>query len=443
MERVRSLRKWLTPGIGVKRWLLLFLVGVFSAALSLCFALIKLSGETFILPVTALDWPTITVTGTIGAALALLALIRFTRALLAPYRLHQLGRVVDIVYEHNRRQRGLKVVAIGGGTGLPAVLRGLKPYTSNITAIVTVSDDGGSSGRLRRDLGVLPPGDLRNNIAALADDEKLMTQLFQYRFQSGDLEGHSFGNLFIAALAAVSGDHSDNRNSLAEALTETGRVLNIQGRVLPATLDDVRLEAMVRLNGTSRVIRVRGESQIAEIDGQIEEISLSPVEITAYPESVQAILDADLIVIGPGSLYTSILPNLLVPGIADALRATSAYKIYVCNVALQPVETGGYTVAEHVLALERHIGRGVFQLVLANNAYPSRNAGENTRYVPPAPDNHEILQRYELRYTDLTDPERPWRHDPRKLGDAILLISREERRGIYPPLPVQQPVSLN
>jgi uncharacterized cofD-like protein len=327
------------------------------------------------------------------------------------------------VYAHNRRQKGIKVVAIGGGTGLPSVLRGLKQHTSNITAVVTVADDGGSSGRLRREFGVLPPGDLRNNIAALADDENLMTRLFQYRFGNGDLGGHAFGNLFITALSGVTG-------SLETALVETERVLNIQGRVLPATLQDVHLVGSVRLPAAALAIRVEGESQISEIGGQIEKIELDPVDAQAYPGSIQAILDADLVVIGPGSLYTSILPNLLVNGIANAVRATRAYKIYVCNVATQPGETEGYTVADHVLALENHIGRGVFQVVLANNAYPSLNAGVNTHYVQPAPDYHEIFQRYDVQYTDLTDVDRPWRHDSQKLVSAILNLVEKEKIAI-------------
>src|SRR5690606_3789019 len=242
-----------------------------------------------------------------------------------------------------------------------------------------VADDGGSSGRLRRDLGVLPPGDLRNNIAALADDESLMTQLFQHRFHNGDLGGHAFGNLFISALSSVTG-------SLESALIETERVLNIQGRVFPATMQDVTLVADIRVGNT--VQTVRGESKISAAHGKIERIYLSPEDAIAYSGSVEAILNADLVVVGPGSLYTSILPNLLVKGIGDALRATSAYKVYVCNIAMQPGETENYTVADHVLALENYIGRGVFQCILANSHYPTQNAGPNTRYVQPAPENH-------------------------------------------------------
>lgn len=419
-KRLVALTKWLRPGLGVKRWLLILAAGIFLITLGLSYVMVELrllAKASF-----AEIWDDALVEIIVGLVLIVFALIKLSRNILAPYRKHQQGNLIDIVYAHNKRQKGVKVVAIGGGTGLPSVLRGLKPYTSNITAVVTVADDGGSSGRLRRELGVLPPGDLRNNIAALADDENLMTQLFQYRFSNGDLGGHAFGNLFITALSGVTG-------SLETALVETERVLNIQGRVLPATLEDVHLVGSVRLPAAPLAVRIEGETQISETGGQIEKIELHPTDVQAYPGSIQAIIDADLVVIGPGSLYTSIIPNLLVKGIADAVRATRAYKIYVCNVATQPGETEGYTVADHVLALENHIGRGVFQVVLANNAYPTLNAGINTYYVQPAPHHHEIFQRYDIQYVDLTDVDRPWRHDSQKLADAILNLLEKEKIG--------------
>jgi uncharacterized cofD-like protein len=419
--------KWLTPNIGIKRWMFLFIFGMMSMAVGIALVLLKLINVTrFIAIPNTLDWVIITLSIAFGSIITVFSLRRLMRNILAPYRRHQQGEVIDMVVQHSKLQRGFKYVAIGGGTGLPASLRGMKKYTSNITAVVTVADDGGSSGRLRRDMGIAPPGDLRNNIVALADSDSLLTRLFQYRFAEGDLKGHSFGNLFIAALAAVVAEESGNKaNSLAEALVEAERVLNIQGRVLPATLGDVYLSATMQLSGTNRSIKVRGESQIEHVDGRIERLQLNPEDAEAYQPSVQAILDADLIVIGPGSLYTSILPNLLVSGIREALRASSAYKIYVCNVAMQPVETEGYTVADHVLALEQHIGRGVFQAVLANNCYPQENAGKNTKYVMHPGEHHEIHQRYEVRYTDLTDRERPWRHDPDKLAAEILQLSKQ------------------
>jgi uncharacterized cofD-like protein len=415
--RLHSWNKWLTFGIGVKRWLLLMIIGTLLTALGFAHLL-------FALQFVATFSPLIVIASTVsGMICILIALEKLTRSILAPYRKNQQGRVIDIVYAHRKREKGPKVVVIGGGTGLPSVLRGLKPYTSNITAVVTVADDGGSSGRLRRDLGVLPPGDLRNNIAALADDESLMTRLFQYRFDHGDLGGHSFGNLYITALASVTG-------SIEAALIETERVLNIQGRVLPATLDDVNLVAAVQLHGMTQTIRIKGESRIAEAKGHITAIELSPSCPTAYQDSVDAILDADLVVIGPGSLYTSILPNLLVPGIASALRQTSAQRAYVCNVATQPGETDNYSVADHVIALEKHVGQDIFNIVIANNAYPVENAGSNTHYVTPIPADHELLERYTVIYADLTDPERPWRHDPGKLAQQLLTMLKTNQASL-------------
>ncbi|RPJ01544.1 MAG: YvcK family protein, partial [Chloroflexi bacterium] len=321
---------------------------------------------------------------------------------------------------------GPKVVAIGGGTGLPSVLRGLKAHTSHITAIVTVADDGGSSGKLRRELGVLPPGDLRNNIMALANDEDLMAQLFQYRFANGGLEGHNFGNLFLTALASITG-------SMDKALAETGRVLAIEGCVLPATLHNVTLVAEVWVQGEEQARRITGESHIPEAGGKIKRVFLQPDRVPASPDAIRAILDADLIVIGPGSLFTSILPTLLIGGIIEAIQASSAVKVYVCNVATQPGETDGFTVADHVSVLEQHIGRGVFQTVVANNSYPSRNKGENTRYVLPSTDHDPVHQRYRFHWTELADLERPWRHDATRLGQSLLSVYHQAVQTALPP----------
>lgn len=415
--------KWLLPGIGVKRWLLLLMVGVMLIALGVAHALYALKMTV------ARSWLEFTLLVLLGLVIIVISLYRLTRSILAPYRINRQGPVVDIVYAHRKRDKGPKVVVIGGGTGLPSVLRGLKSHTSNITAVVTVADDGGSSGRLRRDMGILPPGDLRNNIAALADDESLMTRLFQYRFDNGDMDGHSFGNLFITALAGVSG-------SIETALVETAQVLNIQGRVLPASLEDVTLVATVHLNGMTQSIKIKGESQIGKAGTKIDRVELSPPDASAYPASAEAILEADLVVIGPGSLYTSILPNLLVNGIANALRTTSAYKVYVCNVATQPGETEDYTVADHVMALEQHIGARVFHAVLANNYYPTENAGVNTHYVAPVPANHAVLTRYEIIDVDLTDANRPWRHDPQKLTPALMALIKRVQTGDLAARPV-------
>src|SRR5262249_55859895 len=229
--------------------------------------------------------------------------------------------LIDRIYDYRVRHGGPRIVCIGGGTGMPTVLRGLKHESANITAIVTVGDDGGSSGRLRREHGILPPGDFRNNIVALAEVEPLMARLFQYRFGEGSLGGHSFGNLFVLAMTGITG-------SFEHALRETTRVLAVQGTILPSTLQNVEICADFT-DGTS----VCGESQIPAVGKPIARVRLKPDHPAAQPEAVRAILEADLIVLGPGSLYTSVVPNLLVEGIGKALLQSDAFKVYVCNVA--------------------------------------------------------------------------------------------------------------
>lgn len=314
------------------------------------------------------------------------------------------------------------MVAIGGGTGLSTTLRGLKAHSPHITAIVTVADDGGSSGRLRRELGVLPPGDFRNCIAALADDEALITQLFQYRFGQGHgLHGHSFGNLFITALSAVTG-------SFEQAILETGRVLAVKGRILPATLEDVTLVADLRgsvgdsLHGRVDVVRsgltrVRGESAIPKTGQPIERVFLRPEQVRAYPGAVRAILEADLIIAGPGSLFTSILPNLLVKDIRQAIVASKALKIFVCNVATQPGETDGFDVGQHVGALERHAGRGLFPNVIANSKLVQ---SPEQPHLQPVKLRYRVNGDYRVIEADLIDPSAPWRHDAEKLANRMM-----------------------
>ncbi len=420
MRRLDIVRKWLTPGLGIKRWLVLLMFGITVISLAIAEVIVsiyrteELPGVLYVITLRFLPTPIRIIIGlVVGFGSIFVAILELNRSILAPFAGTRRGTFIDVMYNHSFRQRGLKVVALGGGTGLPAVLRGLKHETSNITAIVTVADDGGSSGKLRRELGVLPPGDLRNNIAALADDEDLITQLFQYRFGEGGLEGHSFGNLFITALSNITG-------SMDRAVAEAGRVLAIQGRVLPSTLQEVTLMAEVQASdGTLK--RVVGESQIPEAGGKIERVFMSPENARAYPDALRAILAADLLVIGPGSLYTSILPNLLISGIPEAIRASNALRVYICNVATQEGETTGFNVADHVLAIERNAGRGLFNVVLANNAYPTA-PGTRTQYVMPVPPDHEIRRRYDIREADLTDPKYPWRHSPAKLSRVLLDI---------------------
>jgi uncharacterized cofD-like protein len=313
-----------------------------------------------------------------------------------------------------RKTQAPKVVAIGGGTGLSTLLRGLKAHTPHITAVVTVADDGGSSGRLRRELGVLPPGDFRNCIAALADDEALITQLFQYRFGQGEgLNGHSFGNLFISALAAVTG-------SFERAILEAGQVLAVQGRILPSTLEDVTLVADLRGEEDTvppGLTRVQGESAIPKAGQPIERVFLRPERVRAYPEAVRAILEADLIVAGPGSLFTSVLPNLLVRDFCQAVSASPAFKIYVCNVATQPGETDGFDVGQHVNALQRHVGPSLFPCVLANNnliASAEQPSLQPVALSYPADGGYSVIE------ADLIDVTAPWRHDSKKLAEQIM-----------------------
>jgi uncharacterized cofD-like protein len=412
-----SIRKWLAPGMGVKRWLLLLAGGI--ALLSLGFG--SMLRQLYPLPsifyyLTLQFIPRslrVSLFGVAGIAAVVLALVRLNRALLEPFVERRPEAVVDAVYSYRHRGRGPKIVAIGGGHGLAVLLRGLKRYTFNITAIVTVADDGGSSGRLRRELGVLPPGDFRNCIAALADDEALTTQLFQYRFgNSSGLNGHSFGNLFITAMAEVSG-------SFEQAILESGRVLAIHGRTLPSTLQDVTLMADLRAESVG-VSRVTGESSITEADGAIERVYLEPDDAPAYPDAVRALLEADLIVAGPGSLYTSVLPNLLVPDVTRAVATSRALKVYVCNVATQRGETEGYSTGDHIAALEAHVGESLFPIVLANGNLDVRFD------APPGVDlvtvDHPLDAGYRAVTADLVDLAHPWRHDSDKLAQALLSL---------------------
>jgi uncharacterized cofD-like protein len=417
LSALRSQLRWLIPGMGVKRWMGLLILGATLVGLGVAYLLLELYRVTGVSPLAAtvlLHFIPLAGRGAlfavVGLALMLLAFLQINRTLLAPF-VRPGQNVVDAVSEHRRRGRGPKIVAIGGGTGLATLLRGLKQHTSNLTAIVTVADDGGSSGRLRRALGVLPPGDFRNCIAALADDEALTTQLFQYRFGGDqDLGGHSFGNLFITAMSEVTG-------SFERALLESSRVLAIRGRVLPSTLRDVKLVGEF-VSAAERVNRVEGESQIPLAPGTLRRVYLEPEDVPAYPEAIRALLEADLIVLGPGSLYTSLLPNLLVRDLVEAIRASRASKVYVCNTATQPGETEDYTVLDHLAALERHTAPGLFPVVLANSSQQGRLLPHQSwvRLDAPVNGTRRVIT------ADLADSERPWRHDAARLAHALMSL---------------------
>jgi len=351
-EKVKGLLRWLQPGLGIKRWILAILLGTTIIALGLAVFVIDLyrrAPETWWLPLISFaslrDLPRlmrVIIFEALGLGIIVWGIIGLNRSLLGPF-LRPGHTIVDRLEKHQSRKHGPKIVAIGGGHGLATLLRGLKKVSHNIYAVVTVADDGGSSGRLRESLGILPPGDVRNCLAALSDDEDLLAQLFQYRFANADesLKGHSFGNLFISSMAEVTG-------SFEQAIAESGRVLAVSGRVLPATLENVQLIADVRKSDSKEISRVVGESKITETGGIIKRVMLEPNNPAAYPEVIQSVLSADLIVIGPGSLYTSILPNLLVKDITSAIKASQALKIFVCNVATQAGETEGFSCGDHL-----------------------------------------------------------------------------------------------
>ena len=358
---------WLIPGLNVKRWLFLIFLGSVFIILGLLiimdirpiYMIMELIRQAaMVLPSNALAIGFIIA----GAFIFFKGWKKTTLSIMDMDSIKGNNSLLEKLYRRRKLNRGAKVVAIGGGTGLSMLLRGIKKYTNNITAVVTVGDDGGSSGRLREEMGILPPGDIRNCIAALADDEDLITELFQYRFKNGEgLAGHSFGNLFLTALCAITGN-------MVKAVKESANVLNIRGVVLPTTLDDMKLAAEFE-DGSI----VKGESNIPEEHKKIKRLFTEPADCKALPEALHAIANADLIILGPGSLYTSVIPNLLVKGIAEAIEQSKAKKIYVCNIMTQPGETDDYSVASHVNALLNHAGgHRILDAVLVNNSLPAK-----------------------------------------------------------------------
>ncbi len=416
---LRAIQAWLIPGIGVKRWLLALVLGTLLVGLGLSaffLDLYRATPDSAVLAVLTLRF--LSLPSPVGVALLLLSggvtitlsLWQLTGSVLAPFRKagHPVG---EVVADHRRRGKGPQITAIGGGTGLATLLRGMKERTGNLTAVVTVADDGGSSGKLRRSLGIPPPGDLRNCLAALSDDESLLTRLFQYRFAEGDgLNGHSFGNLFVSALAGVTGNFE-------EGLLEAGNVLAIRGRVMPSTLREVRLVAELEDRKGQSIKRVEGETQIQQVAGAVHRVNLDPEDVPAYPGAVQAILNSDMVVVGPGSLFTSVLPNLLIPEISAAIRATPGLRVYVCNVATQPGETDGFSAKDHLDALEDHMGFQPFDVVVLNSAWKA-TLPEGVAWVrEPFPDHAR-----RIHVADLANEALPGHHAPQKLAAALMSL---------------------
>lgn len=425
IQNIRDMGRWLAPGLGIKRWFSFVLLGITFLGVGLAAFLSDLYRLEFVdqslltlLNYFALQflpiWLRVLIFGGVGIGLVVYGIYRLNRSLLRPF-IRPGHAVVDELANYRRRERGPRIVTIGGGHGLATLLRGLKTYTQNLTAIVTVADDGGSSGRLRESYGILPPGDIRNCLAALSNDEQMLTQLFRYRFSgAGGLDGHSFGNLFITALADLTG-------SFEEAIAESGRVLSVSGRVLPSTLHDVKLVADVQLPNMPNQVRVQGESSIPKAAGRVRRLWLEPNDAPAFPPALNAILNADMIVVGPGSLYTSLLPNLLVQDLLGAMRASRALKIYVCNIATQTGETDVYSCYDHIRALEEHVGDRLFDIVLCNDNYEGE-LSENDQWVRA---DEETLADKRVHCADLTDSSYPWRHDSAKLARKLIEILDE------------------
>ncbi len=329
------------------------------------------------------------------------------------------GALVDAVYRNRYLSQGPHVVVLGGGTGLSTMLRGLKQHTSNITAIVTVADDGGSSGKLQKQLNILPPGDIRNCLVALAENEGTMTDLFQHRFRGENaaegLRDHAFGNLLIAAMTEISG------GDFEEAVRRTSRVLNIRGRVLPSTLTHVRLRGEME-DGSL----VDGETAIASSPLKVRRILLDPPNAAAPDEVTEAIRTADIVVIGPGSVYTSVVPNLLVQGIPEALVRSRAKKVYICNVMTQPGESDGFAASDHVKAIDAHVSRPVFDYVILNTGSPSQEILAKYRQsgaVVVEPDSDRIkAMGYRPLPGDYISQSDMVRHDPSQLAEAIIRL---------------------
>jgi uncharacterized cofD-like protein len=431
-----NLRRWLTPGIGVKRWLVVVFVGLLLMALAVAHTIRQLTrdfalggpAQVLIDAITLqfLPYPVRgLIVGAVGLAIVVGGAIRVVRAFTDPLRGDgENAPLVEVIYQKRFLARGPRVVAIGGGTGLSTLLRGLKEQTSNLTAVVTVADDGGSSGVLRRELGIPPVGDIRNCIAALADTEPLMSELLQYRFPGleagrsdeppGGLAGHAVGNLLIAALTAI------EAGDFEEGVRQMNRVLAVRGQVLPVSATPLVLHARLA-DGTSIV----GQSRISR-SRDIERVWLTPDDVDASEDAIAAVGEADLIVLGPGSLYTSLLPSLLVPAIRDAVVGAPGLRVYACNVATQEAETAGYDLTNHVEALVAHTDPDIVDIVLANNNLNARSPSGWRAEPVRLPWPPGLERPPKLVLDDVVDPDNAHHHDPGRLAGALFRILERE-----------------
>ncbi len=414
--------KWLYPGLGIKRWIILFALGLALIALVALVAVKFLSHQSVLMASFA---TALLILGVFLVIMAIRNMLRLFVRSLIPQRESDLVNIMYQKYQDRLLDRGPRVVAIGGGSGLSMLLSGIKNYTKNISAIVTVTDTGGSSGRLRDELGMLPPGDIRNCLVALADAEPLMLDLFQYRFQDGSgLAGHSFGNLFITALSKVTGDFE-------KAIKESSRVLAIRGRVIPSSLQEVTLVAEFE-DGD----RAEGETTITHRRKRIRRLTLKPESCEASQEAMEAIEQADLIILGPGSLYTSVLPNLLIRDIQERVVASDAFKIYVANVMTQPGETDRFSTYDHVDALTRHTDPRLIDCCLVNTQPMPESMlkrYEREAAFPVVLDLERIREKgYEVLEGEMIKVDGHLRHDSQRLAKLIFdRFAREgERRGL-------------
>ena len=395
--------KWLYPGMKIKRWIMTCSIGVVLVGIgSVVWIMEKFHGSR---------WVGISVL-VLGSLVVVYGIKRMVKSFIKVFLPKREKELVDIMYHHSKLEKGPKIVSIGGGTGLSVILHGLKEQSSNITAIVTVADDGGSSGRLREQFDMLPPGDIRNCLVALADAEPLMRDLFQFRFgNESELKGHSFGNLFITALTKVTGDFE-------KAIKESSKVLAIRGKVIPSTFDKVQLVAEHQ-NGQ----RTKGETKIVEQSSPIRRVFLDPVGCRASKESFEAIDEADVIILGPGSLYTSVIPNLLVKGISERIARRKVPKVYISNVMTQPGETDNYTAFDHLNTIIDHTGAGTITHCLINTGTVPEGflkKYEQEGAHPVLADSDRIIEKgYTVIEEDIINTKDYVRHDSKKIAKII------------------------